>query len=331
MQIVDNAPELDLSKPEDLAVFESALSGKQPNTDTSKKDVVDKDSKKEVVSSTKDESESDSDGETEPATVEEAQAKIKALQKELARRKGNAEKVGQLEQELSSMKSQLESLTKASKRTERENELSEAVKQLSDKELVEKRIDWDEKLASLRSRYDRAEEYGDRDKLSTLEQQIAAAKSVLAALHLEERSRYDRQRTEKDKQAKAEEGIRGELSSMYETLIELHPSFKEKDSPLWEAGNAEFQAYPVLMEQLGPVAQLVASAMAIVKHPELVGGKKESEIRKRTIETIGNGLRKAVNKGTGSAPSNNAPLEFNVESGDGLAAFNRLVDRVKGG
>lgn len=316
-KIIDNAPELT-----NLEGFEAQVaSAKVRKEEPSVKDV-----KEEPVSSTGE----DTQLESEPSTKEEYEARIKGLQAELSRRKGNADKVEELTNELTYMKGQLDTLAAAKTTTSAEDKFLEAVQKLDDEALVSKQGDWEEEIASLRGKFDRAEELGDVEKMNSIAQKIANAKWVITKLRTETLNRSERRVNERTNQQTEFESLQSELGEMYDTVREQFPDFTNEESELWKAGKAEFDSHPVLMSKLGVAGQVVAAAMAIVKNPDLAGGKETGEVRKELIETIDKGLTKALRTG-GSAPRMQQQTSFDVESGDGLAAFNKLVDRYKGG
>lgn len=318
--IVDNAPEMDLNDPAFQQMLVQAKSTDQKQTDV----------KHTVAESSSAPTESEPEDE-KPASPEDAQARIKGLEAELKRRKGNAERVSELEEQLAYMKGQLDSLEKSKQNESASDKLVSAVQKLSDEDLISKQTDWEEELSSLRAKYDRAEEVGDQSNMQALAQKIAYAKQLIKTLRVEDKSRSERKRSEQENIQSSEQAVRTELGDMVDTVMELHPDFKDKDSALWKAGNDEFAAYPEVMARLGPVAQLVAAAMAIVKHPELTGAKNAAAARSEVLNNLDKGFKKALHKGGGSAPSVGRTMDYSVETGDGLAAFNRMVDRIKGG
>lgn len=315
--IIDNAPEMEQGEQFD-AMLAAAKSGK-----------AETDVKEPEPASSADAKEPDPDD--KPQSKEDYEARIKGLQAELGRRKGNAERVEQLEQELAYLKGQLDTLTKTKATESVQEKLTAALQKLTDEDLISKQTDWEEELSSLRAKYDRAEELGNSDTMEHLAQKIAYAKQLIKAMRVEGSTRSERRHSEQEAIANAGQVLESELGTMFEVVTENHPDFKDPESELWKAGEEEYNAYPLLMERLGPAAQVVAAAMAIVKRPELVGAKTSTSVRKDVIANIDKGLTKALHKGGANAPSTGRATNYNIDSSEGLAAFEAMVTRIKGG
>ena len=265
---------------------------------------------------------------SDPDTAEDAEKRIKGLQAELSRRKGNAEKVEQLQSELAYMKGQLDTLTKSKGTT---NELSDVISKMDEETLLERKDQWTEELASLRGKFDRAEEQGDTEQMQNLGSRIAHARKIMKAIQTEDRTRSETKRTQHEQKSTEAETVKAELTGMFTTVTELHPEFLDENSDLWNAGQEQFNAYPILMEKLGGAAQVVAAALAIVKHPELVSQQSSTEVRKEVLHNIDKGLSKALSVGTRLTPGRTtATPNIAVDTAENLAAFNRMVEKVKG-
>lgn len=327
MDIVDNAPEMDLTDPKFAEMLQGSKQPKEPaKVEEPKPDVK---PKADVSSASEPEPEPDHEEakEDEPEeTPEKLKARIRGLQAELTRRKGNADKVNELELQLARVQGQLETIN----RGEKNKTIEAAVRELDDKALVSKKVDWDDELADARARYARAEELDDKSAMREQAGRIKYAKDVLAAIEFESADRRDRKQTEADAVKSEQTRLKSELEGMYSTLEENFPDFQDQTSDLWKAGDAEFRANPTMMKKLGPAGEVVAAALAVLKNPHLIGQRSEAEARREVVGKLEKGVKKALSTGAAS-PSTGRMVTPRVETGEGLAKFNELVDRIKGG
>lgn len=332
MEIQDSSPEMDLTNP---AQFEELVA----KAKTTKADPVEEKPKDEPKTDVKETKEASSapepEEEVEPVegdeteeTPDKLKARIRGLQAELTRRKGNAEKVNELEVQLSRVQGQLEQLNRAPKSNE--TALEDAIKKLDDRALVSKQTDWDDELADARARYAQAEDRGDEKAMERHGSRINYAKKVLSAIRVESLERVERKQQTadavKDEQAK----VKTELDSMYSVLTESYPDFQDNTSELWKAGDAEYKAHPEIMKRLGAAGEIVAAAMAVLKNPNLVTQTTESSARREVVNKLEAGVKKALRSGA-SSPTTGRTVVPQVSTGEGLAKFNEMVDRIKGG
>jgi hypothetical protein len=303
-QIVDDSPEMELDDPRIQEVL-NAKDGVKPQPKPDVKPA-------EPVSSAA--------PKTEDEPVDEKDKVIKGLQAELARRKGNSEKLEALEAELKELKTE---------RTQPKNEFA-WIQKLDDDALASKQTDWDDELADARAKYSRAEETGDERALERQGQRILAAKRTLSAFRKEILDRGSRRQNEKEAAQREYSTVQSEIESMHSAVQEQFEDFMNPETELWKAGNEEFNAHPALMARLGPLGEVVAAALAVVKHPELVAKKGTASARKEVIGKLEKSVKHALSTGA-SAPSTNQPVNYDVSSADGLAAFNAMIDKFKGG
>ena len=317
-EIVDNSPELDLADPKTLETLANlGKPAKEPVKDKGVKaaDVSPASAKVEKT----DEGEKDAEAETDV----ELRAQVKGLKAELARRSGNAERVGKLESELEDVQAQL-------KAKRPDDPLHDAISKLDDKALSEKQTDWDDELADARARYVRAEENGDAAVLDKAAKRIQYARQVISAMREEVLSRSDRKQKESERQRAEVDTIGTELGDMYDAVNEAFPDFQDPETELWKAGDAEFRAHPALMSKMGPAGEIVAAALAIAKLGKSVS-KDEAATRREVLSTIDKGLGKALAKGAAS-PTTGRQVDFGgLDNAEKLTAFNAYIDKIKGG
>lgn len=259
--------------------------------------------------------------------ADDPEAQIEGLKAELARRKGNAEEVKRLEAQLEYMRGQLDTVLKSKE----QDPITTALSKMDDETLITRKDEWQEELISLRGKFDRAEELNDTTAMQELGARITNARRIIKAIQLEDRSRVERKMSSQKEVEEVTDRITRELTSMRDIIVKAQPGMDNEESDLWKAGELEFKTYPEVMRRLGPMASTVAVALAILKNPELAGKKQDTEVRKEVLNSLEKGLKKALTPGTKATASSPTPVEYTVETGEGLAAFNRLVDKYKGG
>ena len=316
--IVDNSPEMPLDDPR-VAEFLAKAQGDPVKPQADSEGVK----PKPAASPAPVKPDDKSDDESEDETAEQLKAQRDGLKAELARRKGNSDQVEALRAELAAVKEKLAKPT--------ENEFSWIVK-LDNDALASKQTDWDDELADARSKYGRAEEAGDERAMERQGQRILQAKKTLSAFRRETLDRTKRNQDEAEELRTQTQSIRSEIDAMRDTVETQLPDLLDHDSALWKAGNEEFNAHPELMARLGPLAEIVAAAMAVVRNPDLRGGKSTSKVRKEVISNLDKGIKRSLSTGA-SAPTTSRAVDYSgaINSGDDLMKFNAMIDKFKGG
>jgi hypothetical protein len=318
MQIQDNSPELDLNDPGLQAILSGEQSEKKVEAKVEKKADVKPAPTSSVEATTKEEEEDETD-EVDPVALK---AQVKGLQAELARRRGNADRVDALEHEITALK------TKATQPT---NEYM-WVQKLDDEGLASKSVDWDDELADARAKYGRAEDAGDEKAMERQGQRILTAKKTQAAFRRELMDRTKREHEQAQSLHDETQSIQAEITDMHEAVADLLPDLMMKDSEVWKAGNEEYINHPALMKQLGPLGEVVAAAMAVVRNPALVENKTTPAARRDVLSSLEKTIKKSLSTGAASPTRTRmSDVASSVDSGDGLSKFNALIDRIKGG
>lgn len=310
-EIVDNSPEMALDNPV-MQDFLKSVDGPAPEAKVEKTDV-----KPQPAASSAAPAE-------EPETPADLRAQIKGLQAELTRRQGNSSKVEALETELNSVKEKL-----ANPKPTNEHAW---IQKLDDDDLSSKQTDWDDELADARAKYGRAEDAGDERAMERQGQRILTAKKTISAFKKETLDRTKRVNEEANTYKETAQSISAEIDRMREGVLELMPDLITQGTEAWEAGNKEYLENPYLMKQLGPLGEVVAAAMAVIKNPDLIGKKTTASARKEIIGSLEKSVKKSLSTGS-SASSSSRSVDYaaGVQSGDGLAAFNQMIDKIKGG
>lgn len=309
--IVDNAQEVSLDDPA-LQVLLNRDTGAAPKQQET--------GEKKAASPAASAGEQDTNEDTDPVKALEAQ--VEGLKAELSRRRGNSERVEVLEQQLEELRIQAKKGA--------ENDAYAWVMKLDDDDLVSKQTDWEDELADARARYGRAEEAGDEKSLERHGQRILVAKKTLAAFRKEGLARVTRRQKEAVDTENEVNSIQEEITSMHSAVTEAYPDLLKQDTPLWKAGDQEFRSHPALMKRLGPLGEVVAAAMAIVKNPTLVQAKGVAAGRKTVIDGLEKAVKSQLSTGA-SAPRVNAAPEINIDSQEGLARFEAMIAKLKGG
>jgi len=306
--IQDNSPEMPLDDPR----IQEILTGTKAEPAPEKTDV------KVVAASSAETQEKDKENDADPDTLK---AQIKGLQAELSRRKGNAERVEALEDELKGVKAKLSA----------PKDDFDWIRKLDDDGMASKQTDWDDELADARARYGRAEEAGDDRALERQGQRILTAKRTLSAFRKEALDRVRRQSEEQHEAHTEAQSIQTEIADMRDVVEELLPDVKVHGSDAWNAGNEEFITHPQLMKRLGPLGEVVACAMALVRNPNLLA-KNAPAARREVIGSLEKVVKKSLSTGA-SSPLTTRSVDHasSIQTSDGLASFNAMIDKIKGG
>jgi len=269
---------------------------------------------------------------------------VKGLKLELKRvrdMKGEALKdVQTLREDVANLKGQVEVLRSGSPGDQTVKAKAKLDK-YSDEDLLTGETEWTETLAEAASAIDKAKANQDDGALTeaTHRRDVARATVNLIKAVLHDRSKpKDKPVQEKqpDGQAGAQagaevdvEGLKGEVDSLYSQAYKTFPDLKDKKSGLWEAGNKAFNENKNLKSVLGPLAELVAVATAIVRNPELIGNRGSAgEARKELLQEITDTANQALRKGSGTTASSGKTINFEELDAQTMEA---LISRVKQG
>lgn len=267
---------------------------------------------------------------SEEQDPKELQAKLDAVTKELNRvRKGKAEssaEVQELREQLSNIQGQLEVMSKGASKDEKENFLAK----YSDEQLLQGQTEWEDDLYEQRDSMRRARADNDETAYNMASRKAATARNTLNAIRKELLERTKRVSIEQAHAETERNELVSEVAELYDATYESLPDLKDKDSALWQAGNEIYNRHPKLMKQLGPLAEMVAVALAVTENPKLIPGggtAKVKEARKELLEEINERAEQALIKGKGTSSRKTVP-DFNSMPKD---QFDALVHKIKMG
>lgn len=272
---------------------------------------------------TKDESDEDEPGDD----IGNLKHKVSGLQAELTRirkqKSDSSAEATSLKERIADMEGQLKVL--------RENKttstIEEKLAKLSDDQVRENRIAWDDELSDARVAARLAAKDGDDQGVREANERITNARKMLNVYDTEKDRRVEVKATQKHSQDDETTVLTKEMDDLFTSVSEAVPDINVKDSAIWKAGKAEYDRLPTLMKRLGALGELVAVATAMAKNPALIG-KKTTE---KLVADIEKAADKAFQKG-GTAPSSGtAPKPTTINSRDDLNAFEEQVRKVKGG
>ena len=271
--------------------------------------------------------------EPDDESPEALKAKIKGLEMEVGRRKGQHDRVEKLETEIADLKKRQTEPVDDSP----DARLKAAIAKLDSDGIIEKKVEWEEEQSDARIALRLSEKDGDVKGQQEATQRIVNARKVLKAL---EQGRIALDKSTQKAETSEKEFVRsleGEVDGIVKDAYELYPDIKNPDSELFKAGDAEFRKRPHLMKAMGQtMGELVSLAYAILRNPELVatkGGKPAENVRKDLMKNLDETTSKAFLKGGGSTGTKPSPVNYSelVQTGTtGVADFEKLVARVKG-
>ena len=274
---------------------------------------------------------SDTAEDSSPEDVEvtdpkELQAKVSALTKELGRvRKGKSEstsEVRELREQLANFQGQLEILSKP-KATEEvaENRLAK----YTDEQLLQGQTEWEEAVYDSKDASRRARTDNDDAAFEKATKGIGTAKATLTAIRKEILERTKRVGAEQARSQGESNELIQDVAALYEETMTALPDLKDKESALWKASNEAYMKHAKLMKTLGPMAELVATSIAISQNPKLLpGGNQEKVARKSLLEEINAQAEKSLTTGKGT-PNKRVATDWGaMPKGDFEAVINKL-------
>lgn len=272
-----------------------------------------------------------SPGEAEDEDPKELHAKLEAMTKELSRvRKVKSEssaEVQELREQLANIQGQLEVMSKVTSSDESgDNRLAK----YTDEQLLQGQTEWEDELSTYRDEVRRARTENDDAAFTKAQKAMGVAKSTLISIRKELLERSKRVGAEQAKaQTEASELVQ-EVAGLYENVYKAFPDLKDKTSELWLAGNEVFNRHPKLMKQLGPMAELVATSIALTEHPKFAPSgdtKKVKEARKELLSEINAHAEKSLIKGQGTPNKKTVP-DFGAMPKN---EFEGLIHKLKNG
>lgn len=269
--------------------------------------------------------------ESETEDPKELQTKLSALTKELNRvRKSKSESSAEVQEvrvQLADLQGQLKAMS-SSKSTE--ESVDNRLAKYTDEQLLRGQTEWEDAVYDEREAMRRARSDNDDAAFNRANRDAAVAKSTLNSIRKELLERTKRVGSQEVKaQTEAQELVQ-EISTLYESAYETLPDLNDKDSELFKAGNKVFNRHPKLMKQLGPLAELVATVVALSENPKLIPNNetgKAKDARKELLSEINAQAEKSLIKGKGS-PNKRVATDFEAMP---KSQFDDLIYKLKQG
>jgi hypothetical protein len=275
--------------------------------------------------------------EPDDESPEALKAKIKGLEMEVGRRKGQHDRVEKLETEIADLKKRQTEPVDDSP----DARLKAAIAKLDSDGIIEKKVEWEEEQSDARIALRLSEKDGDVKGQQEATQRIVNARKVLKALEVGRITLDTSTRKAEISEKEFVSNLESEVGGLINNAYEHFPDIRNTDSALFKAGDAEFRKRPHLMKAMGPtMGELVSLAYAILRNPELVASKgtaKETTpaqtARKDLLHNLDEATSKAFLKGGGATGTKQTPVDYGqlVQTGTtGVADFEKLVSKVKG-
>ena len=326
--IMDSSPEMDFNSPE----FAAALAGKAPEKKEEKakesaEETAEKDpesasdeAKTEKESDDKEESskEEDTKDESEPSSV-------KALRKELKRvRAANREKDEKLES-LEAKVNQLAEKADTKELSEKDRQVVKLTK-MSDTDFKRVSNEWRDELVDATAKLHVAQARGDGEAEESAKQRVARAKVAQDLLDEAKEQRAEVTVRSKEKEDEERGHIEESLAAIQDDFLKTLPALKDHDSDAFKAGEREYNRHKALMSKMGPMGQMLAVALAIIRNPKLVG-RDAVAARKELINNVEEAASKALETGVkGGAKGKGIQMPE-----PGTQSFEDFIERLKSG
>jgi len=252
---------------------------------------------------------------------------IRGLKAELSRVRGqrssSESEASDLKERLARMEGRLEEI----KGSQQSTSAQDSLKRLDETKLLDMDTAYEDELADARAVARLAERDGDTDGVAKANQRIQQARQMRTLIKAEVARRTD-ERVQTRKTASEEEtALSGELETLFTDMYKTAPELADKNSELWKAGQAEYRKLPTLTKKLGPLGELIATAAAIAKNPNLLS-KRAADKLLSDIEQV---AEKSFQKG-GTAPKagvRTGPISIN--NSKDVADFEEMVRNIKTG
>ncbi len=185
---------------------------------------------------------------------------------------------------------------------------------------------WSEELGDAKAAHAEAKARGDEAGTAEALARIKSAQSA-NALCVKAVSTRATAKAEAEAKTKAEIAtLETELTGIKASYDEAFPELANKSSAIFKAGLAQYKAHQTLMSKLGPVAELVATALAVIKNPKLVG-RDPSTVRKEVVNNIEEAVSNALKPGgIGTSKGGKASA---IPTFKTTEDFNEYIERIK--
>lgn len=325
--IMDSSPEMDFNSPE----FAAALAGKAVDKkDEKAKESADETAEKEPGSAPDEtETEKESDEKEEPSKEEDKDesepASVKALRKELKRvRAANREK----DEKLESLEAKVNQLAEKSDTKELSEKDRQVVKltKMSDPDFKRVSNEWRDELVDATAKLHVAQARGDAEAEESAKQRVSRAKVAQDLLDEAKEKRAEVTVRSKEKEDEERGHIEESLATIQDDFLKTLPALKDHESDAFKAGEREYNRHKALMSKMGPMGQMLAVALAIIRNPKLVG-RDAVAARKELINNVEEAASKALDTGVkGGTKGRGIQMPE-----PGTQSFEDFIERLKSG
>ena len=325
--IMDSSPEMDFNSPE----FAAALAGKAVEKKEEKaKESADETAEKEPGSAPDEvETEKESDEKEDPSKEEDKDesepASVKALRKELKRvRAANREK----DEKLESLEAKVNQLAEKSDTKELSEKDRQVVKltKMSDPDFKRVSNEWRDELVDATAKLHVAQARGDAEAEESAKQRVARAKVAQDLLDEAKEKRAEVTVRSKEKEDEERGHIEESLAAIQDDFLKTLPALKDHESEAFKAGEREYNRHKALMAKMGPMGQMLAVALAIIRNPKLVG-RDAVAARKELINNVEEAASKALDTGVkGGTKGKGIQMPE-----PGTQSFEDFIERLKSG
>lgn len=326
--IMDSSPEMDFNSPE----FAAALAGKAVEKKEEKaKESAEETAEKDPESASDEaETEKESDEKEESSKEEDTKdesepASVKALRKELKRvRAANREK----DEKLESLEAKVNQLAEKSDTKELSEKDRQVVKltKMSDPDFKRVSNEWRDELVDATAKLHVAQARGDAEAEESAKQRVARAKVAQDLLDEAKEKRAEVTVRSKEKEDEERGHIEESLAAIQDDFLKTLPALKDHESEAFKAGEREYNRHRALMSKMGPMGQMLAVALAIIRNPKLVG-RDAVAARKELINNVEEAASKALETGVkGGTKGKGIQMPE-----PGTQSFEDFIERLKSG
>ena len=130
----------------------------------------------------------------------------------------------------------------------------------------------------------------------------------------------------KEKEDEERGHIEESLAAIQDDFLKTLPALKDHESEAFKAGEREYNRHRALMQKMGPMGQMLAVALAIIRNPKLVG-RDAVAARKELINNVEEAASKALDTGVkGGTKGKGIQMPE-----PGTQSFEDFIERLKSG
>jgi len=232
------------------------------------------------------------------------------------------------DEKLESLEAKVNQLAEKSDTKELSEKDRQVVKltKMSDPDFKRISNEWRDELVDATAKLHVAQARGDAEAEESAKQRVARAKVAQDLLDEAKEKRAEVTVRSKEKEDEERGHIEESLAAIQDDFLKTLPALKDHESEAFKAGEREYNRHKALMAKMGPMGQMLAVALAIIRNPKLVG-RDAVAARKELINNVEEAASKALETGVkGGTKGKGIQMPE-----PGTQSFEDFIERLKSG